>query len=81
MQKRRRDSFVHCEPGPTPTKWGYVEEEHFHDINLTVVRKTVNLTCETIRLTWMAVHQKDKPTWLPTTARGGSIVFAWLSAR
>jgi len=36
--KERRDSFVHCEPGPTPTKWGYVKEKHFHDVDRPVVR-------------------------------------------
>jgi hypothetical protein len=64
--KQRRDSFVHCEPGPTPTKrGGYVKEEHFHDVNLAVVQKTVDLTCEAICLVWNAVHGKDKPSWLP----------------
>ncbi len=63
--KQRRDSFVHCEPGPTPTKWGYVKEVRFHDVDFRVVRKTVDLTCEAICLAWKTVHGKDKPTWLP----------------
>lgn len=69
--KERRDSFVHCEPGPTPTKWGYVKEAHFHDVNLAVVKKTVDLTCETICLAWKAVHGKDKPSWLPKRDASG----------
>jgi hypothetical protein len=69
--KERRDSFVHCEPGSTPTKWGYVKEEHFHDVNLTVVSKTVDLTYEAICLAWKAVHGKEKPTWLPKRDTNG----------
>ena len=48
--KRRRDSFVHCEPGPQPTKWGYIKEENFHDVDKKAVRKTVRLTSEAICL-------------------------------
>lgn len=63
--KQRRDSFVHCEPGPNPTKFGYVKEEHFHDADLASARQTVDLTCELIRLVWKLIHGKDGPSWLP----------------
>ena len=63
--KRRRDSFVHCEPGPTPTKWGYVKEEQFHDATMQAARRTVNLTFEAICLVWKALYSKEKPSWLP----------------
>ena len=70
--KQRRDSFVHCEPGPTPTKrGGYIKEEHFHDVNLAIVQKTVELTYEAICLAWNAVHGKDKPSWLRTRDTNG----------
>ncbi|MDF0643145.1 MAG: hypothetical protein P0111_03885 [Nitrospira sp.] len=62
--KQRRDSFVHCEPGPNPTQWGYIKEERFHDVSLAAVQKTVDLTCETISLVWKAVHGREKPSWL-----------------
>jgi hypothetical protein len=63
--KQRRDSFVHCEPGPHPTKRGYVKEKHFHDVELAVVSETVDLTLETISLVWKEVHGKPPPSWLP----------------
>jgi hypothetical protein len=69
--KERRDSFVHCEPGPKPTKWGYVKEKHFHDVDRVVVRETVDLTLETISLIWKNVHGKDKPFWLPAREKDG----------
>jgi hypothetical protein len=63
--KQRRDSFVHCEPGSTPTKWGYVKEERFHDVEAAVVEETVKLTIEAICLAWQQVHLSDRPRWLP----------------
>lgn len=77
--KERRDSFVHCEPGPMPTKWGYVKEQHFHDVNLAVVKKTVDLTCETICVAWKAVHGKDKPSWLPKRDTSGRFPRVYVS--
>lgn len=65
--KQRRDSFVHCEPGPEPTKWGgYVKEQHFHDVDPAIARRTVDLTFEAIGLVWKAVHGNDGPRWLPS---------------
>jgi hypothetical protein len=69
--KERRDSFVHCEPGPDPTKWGYVKETHFHDVDPVVVRKTVDLTLETISLIWKQIHDKEKPSWLSSLGKNG----------
>lgn len=69
--KRRRDSFVHCEPGSQPTKWGYVKEENFHDVNKKVVKKTIRLTLETICFIWKNIHKKEKPSWLPILANNG----------
>jgi hypothetical protein len=62
--KRRRDSFVHCEPGPTPSKWGYVKERHFHEADLASARKTVDLTWEAICLAWKTVYPSECPRWL-----------------
>ncbi len=69
--KQRRDSFVHCEPGTNPTKWGYVKENHFHDVNIEIVKKTVELTFEAICHVWKAVHNRDKPSWLPKQDENG----------
>ena len=69
--KQRRDSFVHCEPGPVETKWGYVKETYFHDITEAVVRETVDLTCEAICTVWKAVHGRNQPTWLPELDESG----------
>lgn len=69
--KQRRDSFVHCEPGSNPTQWGYIKEERFHDVSVAAVQKTVDLTCETIRLVWKAVHGREKPSWLPIRNKDG----------
>ncbi len=62
--KRRRDSFVHCEPGPTPTKWGYVKERYFHEANLASARMTVDLTWEAICLAWKTAYSSEYPKWL-----------------
>lgn len=69
--KERRDSFVHCEPGPTPTKWGYVREQHFHDVDAKVVQRTVDLTYEAICLAWKVIHGREKPSWLPKRGSNG----------
>jgi hypothetical protein len=70
--KHRRDSFVHCEPGPEPTKWGgYVKEQHFHDVDPAIARQTIDLTFEAIGLAWKAVHGKDGPRWLPQRGDDG----------
>lgn len=64
--KDQRDAFVHCQPGPDPSKRGVIKEEQFHDITVDGVRKTVGLTCEAICLVWREIHGKDRPTWLPS---------------
>jgi hypothetical protein len=69
--KRRRDSFVHCEPGPAPTKWGYVKEHHFNDATLQAASRTVILTFDAICLVWKAVHSKQMPSWLPLRDTNG----------
>lgn len=69
--KRRRDSFVHCEPGSKPTKWGYVKEENFHDVDKKAVLKTVKLTTEAICFIWKHIHAAEKPSWLPTLEKDG----------
>jgi hypothetical protein len=63
--KRRRDAFVHCEPGPEESGRGYVKEAVFHDISPTVVASAVKATHELIRQTWKFVHEQDGPRWLP----------------
>jgi len=69
--KRRRDSFVHCEPGPQPDKWGHIKEVAFHDTGLPVVESTVDLTLEAIRVVWKAVYRREKPHWLPERGPDG----------
>ncbi|MDP3850695.1 MAG: hypothetical protein Q8Q59_09345 [Luteolibacter sp.] len=70
--KQRRDSFVHCEPGPEPTKFGgYIKEQHFHDVEPDLVRKTVESTFEAIGLAWKAVHGMEGPRWLPRRGDDG----------
>ncbi len=69
--KWRRDSFVHCEPGPQPTKWGTVKEEDFHNVGVKAVNKTVNLTLDVIHLTWKLVHHCDGPRWMPRRSDNG----------
>ncbi|MGC3961492.1 MAG: hypothetical protein QM813_27270 [Verrucomicrobiota bacterium] len=74
--KQRRDSFVHCEPGPEQTKWGYIKEERFHDVDRVAVQKTVELTWDAICLAWKTVHEKEKPSWLPKRSADGRFVRA-----
>jgi hypothetical protein len=69
--KQRRDSFVHCQPGSGPNQWGYVKEERFHDVQAATVRKTVDLTIESICLIWKAVHGREHPRWLPRKTADG----------
>jgi SEC-C motif len=69
--KRRRDSFVHCEPGPQPSKYGQVKEEAFHDVQVAVVEQTVDLTLEAIRVVWKTVYGREKPHWLPERGPDG----------
>lgn len=69
--KQRRDSFVHCEPGMNPGGYGYVKEKHFHDITASVVRRTVDLTEESICLAWAEAGGRKRPTWLQTRGADG----------
>lgn len=68
--KERRDSFVHCEPGSVPTKWGYVKEQRFHDITEAAVTQTVDLTENIICKIWQAVYGRERPSWLPKRNEG-----------
>ena len=79
--KERRDSFVHCEPGPEPTKWGYIKEQRFHDVNRSIVSETVTLTCDAIGIAWKMVHKKESPTWLPQHNAAGRFDRVRLSLR
>ena len=58
--QKRRNAFVHCEPGPITTK-----ETFFHETNAKVVRETISLTIRAIRAAWKLVHNADGPSWLP----------------
>ena len=69
--KQRRDSFVHCEPGPDANAWGYVKEHHFHDATVEAAQTTLNLTFDLIRLVWKSVHSRPGPTWLPQRTDAG----------
>lgn len=59
--KRRRDSYVHCEPG---TKHDVVKETFFHETDITTVKETVTLTTLAIKGAWQAVHGTVGPRWL-----------------
>lgn len=69
--KRRRDAFVHCEPGDRVTKYGHVKEQQFHEIDTAVVKRTVDLTLSAIRIVWKVVHQREGPLWLPSLDASG----------
>lgn len=69
--KQRRDSFVHCEPGPQPTAWGYVKENQFHAADLASAQQTVDLTFEAISQVWRVVHGRERPSWLPKRSPDG----------
>jgi hypothetical protein len=68
--KRRRDAFVHCEPGPEPSLRGYVKEAAFHDVAAEVVEEAVEATCLIIKTVWRSVYNVEGPRWLPDF-RGG----------
>ena len=62
--KVRRDSIVHCEPGPDESEHGYVKEELFHDAFAPEVEKAVDATCDAIRVVWEHVHDAAGSRWL-----------------
>lgn len=63
--KWRRDAFVHCEPGPAPTKFGTVKEIFFHETDAKIVKETTSLTIRAIRGAWKVIYKTDGPRWLP----------------
>lgn len=69
--KRRRDAFVHCEPGPQDSTRGYVKEAVFHDIPLELVPLAVGATHEAIRQTWLFLYGVEGPRWLPPLESSG----------
>jgi hypothetical protein len=69
--KVRRDSMVHCEPGPEESERGYVKEELFHDAFAPQVEKAVNATCDAICVTWKHVHDAPRPRWLHARGQDG----------
>jgi hypothetical protein len=69
--QQRRNSFVHCEPGPEPSKYGYIKEFNFHDVTLANVKETVDLAEEAICMSWKHVHGKERPHWLPCREADG----------
>jgi hypothetical protein len=62
--KWRRDSFVHCEPGAEPDRFGKVKEDLFHDTEIPIVRETVELTVKSIRIIWKLLYKCEGPRWL-----------------
>jgi len=58
--QKRRNAFVHCEPGPVTPKEGF-----FHETDAKIVRVTVSLTIRAIRAAWKVVHETEGPRWLP----------------
>jgi hypothetical protein len=69
--KRRRDAFVHCEPGRQESGRGYIKEAVFHDISPEVVGSAVKATHDTIRQIWQFVHERQGPRWLPALDPSG----------
>lgn len=69
--KVRRDSYVHCEPGPERSTRGYVKEDLLHDVAAPVVEKAVDATCDVIRIVWHHVHDAVQPRWLHERAEDG----------
>jgi hypothetical protein len=63
--KRRRDAFVHCEPGPQSSSHGYVKEAAFHDVGPEIVEEAVADTSLIIKTVWKSIHKVDGPRWLP----------------
>jgi len=62
--KVRRDSFVHCEPGPECSERGHVKEELFHDAFAPQVEQAIDATCDAIRVVWNHVYDRAHPRWL-----------------
>jgi hypothetical protein len=69
--KRRRDSFVHCEPGPMESEHGYVKEAAFNNIDRELVPRSVRATHDTVRALWRFVHGREGPRWLPPLEPSG----------
>jgi hypothetical protein len=69
--KERRNSFVHCEPGPEKNKRGYVKEELFHDPGSAQVKETLVLTVEAITKVWEIIHSRKGPRWLRSLGEDG----------
>lgn len=72
--QKRRNAFVHCEPGPVTAK-----EAFFHETDAKVVRETISLTISAIRSAWKVVHKTEGPRWLPDPDTKGR--FASIEAR
>lgn len=64
--QKRRNAFVHCEPGPSAAK-----ESFFHQTDRKTVSETVSLTTQAIRAAWEVVYNTDGPRWLPELGKGG----------
>ena len=69
--QRRRNAFVHCEPGPQQSSKGYIKEAAFHDVSWPIVKECVASTLETIRRIWRPLTGKDQPSWLPVPDKDG----------
>lgn len=72
--KRRRDSFVHCEPGPQQSERGYVKEDYFHDAFAPEVETAVDVTCDAVCMVWDYVYDRPKPQWLHERGEDGRFV-------
>ena len=64
--QKRRNAFVHCEPGPVTPK-----EAFFHETEAKVVKETISLTTLAIRAAWKVVHKTEGPRWLPDPDANG----------
>ena len=69
--KRRRDAFVHCEPGPLESERGYVKEAVFHEVSPEVVGLAIRATHDAIRQVWEFTRGRPGPRWLPVIGEEG----------
>ncbi len=72
--KQHRDAYVHCEPGPEPSRTaGHVKEPMFHRAEKQVVAEAISALLQIIRTTWKYLHGNEGPRWLPEPDAAGRL--------
>ena len=69
--KRRRDAFVHCEPGPIESEHGYLKEAAFNDTSHDLGMSAIRCTHDAMIALWTFVHGRPGPRWLPELEPSG----------